>query len=196
MRLVVGLGNPGEQYLLTRHNAGFLFLDYLIDHYGLPDYKAKFLGGFTEGTISLPTEADKSQITKLMFLKPMTFMNLSGNSVRAVAQFYKIAPKDILVIHDEVDLPLGTIRSKQGGGNAGHNGLKSIEQSLNSPNFWRLRIGVGRSAHEQISTADHVLGNFTKAEFNGLTTMFPAIREAFEKLLSPRHPEETLKKPM
>lgn len=175
--------------MTTRHNAGFLFLDYLVDRYGFPDYTVKFKGGITEGMVPLappPSFSDAPSAVRMIFLKPMTFMNLSGQSVQAVTRFYKIYPKHILVIHDDVDLPLGTLRTKQGGGNGGHNGLKSIEQSLNSPNFWRLRIGVGRPPSEHVSTSDHVLGAFTKPEFKTLIDFFPTCEAAFQKMIIPQ----------
>lgn len=130
-RLVVGLGNPGPDYEQTRHNLGFWFVDRLAQALKVNlAVEGKFFGW-----------AGRSG--SLWLLKPTTFMNRSGQSVAALARFYKIAPEEILVVHDELDLPPGGIRIKQGGGNGGHNGLKDIQAQLGSPNFWRLRLGIG-----------------------------------------------------
>lgn len=173
MKLIVALGNPGEKYLKTRHNAGFLFLDYLADHFSLPPYQAKFKGAVTEGLIDGH---------KLYFLKPLTFMNLSGQSVAAMAQFFKIAPADILVIHDDLDIELGKIRLKIGGGTGGHNGLKSIESLMGSAQFWRLRIGIDRPVHKE-EVSSYVLNDFQKNELDLLTDLYEKMALHFPKLL-------------
>ncbi len=130
-RLIVGLGNPGPEYATTRHNVGFWFVDHLADKLKATlAPQAKFFG-----------KAARAGDTWL--LEPTTFMNRSGQSVAALANFYKIDPAEILVIHDELDLPPGGIRLKQGGGNGGHNGLKDIQARLGTPDFWRLRLGIG-----------------------------------------------------
>ncbi len=172
MKLIVGLGNPGKEYLLTRHNAGFLFLDTLIDSYHIPDYKSKFQGAVTEGRI---------HGHDLFFLKPLTYMNLSGGSVAALCKFYKIAPEEILVVHDDVDVALGKIKLKQGGGNAGHNGLKSLTASL-GPNFWRLRIGIDQKP-ERMDLSDYVLANLPKSELPTLQDLFEVMARNFDLLL-------------
>ncbi len=130
-RLIVGLGNPGPDYADTRHNAGFWLVDRLADqlHVSLAPQKSFF------GLVAKAGER--------WLLEPGTYMNKSGQAVGALARFYKIAPEEILVVHDELDLPPGGIRLKQGGGNGGHNGLKDIQAALGSPNFWRLRLGTG-----------------------------------------------------
>jgi PTH1 family peptidyl-tRNA hydrolase len=141
--LIVGLGNPGAQYLKTRHNAGFWFLDKLIQQFSAsfsPEKKFK-------GEFYLNKKQDKS----IALLKPMTFMNLSGESVRPCAQFYQIPSSEILVVHDELDLAAGDIRLKKGGGTGGHNGLKSIQQQLGTADFMRLRIGIGRPIHGEVT---------------------------------------------
>lgn len=173
MKLIIALGNPGEQYLKTRHNAGFLFLDHLIDHYGIADYQAKFKGAFTKGIINN---------CELYFLKPFTYMNLSGHSVQEICQFYKIAPEDILVIHDDLDIPLGTVKIKNAGSSGGHNGVKSIEQCLGTQNFWRLRIGIDRPPLKE-QVADYVLSNFTNNEIDSLADLFDLAVEKFSLLL-------------
>jgi len=130
-RLIVGLGNPGPEYESTRHNAGFWFVDALARQLKLNLMpQGKFFGSL-------------ARANELWLLQPMTFMNRSGQSVAALARFYKIAVEEILVVHDEIDLEPGEIRLKQGGGNGGHNGLKDIQSALGSPDFWRLRLGVG-----------------------------------------------------
>ena len=130
-RLVVGLGNPGSEYADHRHNLGFWFVDRLANELKLPlAAQGKFFGRVArEGELAL--------------LQPSTFMNHSGQAVAALARFYKIEAREILVVHDELDLPPGTIRLKQGGGNGGHNGLKDIQAHLATPDFWRLRLGIG-----------------------------------------------------
>jgi PTH1 family peptidyl-tRNA hydrolase len=172
IKLIVGLGNPGPQYALTRHNIGFLFLNFLPMIYdGFPAWQKKFQGLCTKGII---------ENQEVIFLQPQTFMNLSGQSVAACCHFFKILPEDLLVIHDDSDLEFLKIRVKQGGGNAGHNGLKSIEQHLGN-NFWRLRIGVGRPAHGDL--ADYVLAAFSKAEQEEISDLFPILGNHFPLLL-------------
>lgn len=155
MRLLVGLGNPGPEYARTRHNIGFMAADRIARRYSFSDFKKKFQGEYADGSIDGE---------RVILLKPMTFMNLSGNSVGALAQFYKVEPKDIMVIYDDVDLSPGKVRIKQGGGSGGHNGIKSIDSAV-GVNYWRVRMGVGK--HEHADTADYVLANFTKSEEKG-----------------------------
>jgi PTH1 family peptidyl-tRNA hydrolase len=130
-RLIVGLGNPGAEYEATRHNVGFWFVDQLADQLKVTlAPQSKFFG-------------KAGRVGELWLLQPTTYMNRSGQSVAALANFYKISPAEILVVHDELDLPPGGIRLKQGGGNGGHNGLKDIQAKLGTPDFWRLRLGIG-----------------------------------------------------
>jgi peptidyl-tRNA hydrolase, PTH1 family len=149
IRLVVGLGNPGPKYERTRHNAGFWFVDALARAHGksLPTEK-KFLG-------------EAARLTDdCWLLKPTTFMNRSGQSVAALAGFYQIAPEEILVVHDELDLKPGEAKMKLGGGVAGHNGLKDIQATLGTADFWRLRIGIGHPREQELSeqeVVDYVL---------------------------------------
>lgn len=146
-RLIVGLGNPGAEYEDTRHNAGFWLLDRLSRDLKVSlSPESKFLG--------LAARAGN-----VWLLQPTTFMNRSGHSVAALARFYKIEPEEVLVVHDELDLMPGAIRLKQGGGNGGHNGLKDIQAQLGSPNFWRLRLGIGhpRSLNLKQDVVDFVL---------------------------------------
>ncbi len=134
IKMIVGLGNPGSEYEQTRHNAGFWFIDELAWQYKatLTEEK-KFFGSVARISISG---------SDLWLLKPSTFMNRSGQAVAALAQFYKIKPEEILVVHDELDIPCGRIKFKLGGGNGGHNGLKDIQARLGTPDFYRLRLGI------------------------------------------------------
>lgn len=146
-RLIVGLGNPGAEYEATRHNVGFWFVDQLADRLKANlAVQPKFFGR-------------AGRAGDLWLLEPTTYMNRSGQSVAALANFYKITPAEILVIHDDLDLPPGGIRVKQGGGNGGHNGLKDIQARLGTPDFWRLRLGIGhpRTLGLNQQVADFVL---------------------------------------
>ena len=153
MKVIVGLGNPGPKYAETRHNAGFLVADLLAEIYKL-EFRNKFQGQWAEGVVD---------DVKVMLLKPMTFMNLSGRSVRELVGFYKTREEDILVVYDDMDLPLGKIRFRNHGSAAGHNGIKSILWELGTDTFWRLRLGVGRPSAER-SPVGHVLAPFTAEE--------------------------------
>ena len=154
MFLIVGLGNPGAEYKNTRHNVGFMAVDELADKYSFSPFKSKFDGQIAEGKIAGE---------KVFILKPQTFMNLSGNSVVKAAHFYKILPEEIVVIHDDMDLPVGKVRAKIGGGTGGHNGLKSIDAAI-SQNYNRVRIGVGHPQGEGEVVVNHVLSNFSKSD--------------------------------
>ena len=153
IRCVVGLGNPGAQYELTRHNAGFWLADLFADELGATFSEEKKL-------FSLVAKAHFEGQT-VYIAKPTTFMNRSGQAVAAICNFYKIAPQEVLVIHDELDLPPGAAKIKLGGGHAGHNGLRDIQKALGSPDFWRLRIGIGhpRDFGSQQAVAAYVLSN-------------------------------------
>lgn len=154
MHLLIGLGNIGREYQLTRHNFGFLLLDQIVADYGLVAQSKKFKSEVFTGEIDGK---------KVVAIKPQTFMNLSGEAVLAAASFYKIAPKDILVFHDDLDLAPVKIKVKIGGGNAGHNGLKSIDEVIGK-DYMRLRLGIGRPENSEFETADYVLGKFSRDE--------------------------------
>jgi peptidyl-tRNA hydrolase, PTH1 family len=154
IKLFVGLGNPGEQYLETRHNVGFWWIDFIGQNHKLSlKNSKKYFGEFSK----------HNEDGEVFFLKPSTFMNDSGKSVQALAKFYKIEPEEILVIHDELDIQPGTAKLKLGGGHGGHNGLKSIQTSLGSNNFWRLRIGVGHPG-DKSKVIGYVLNKPSKIE--------------------------------
>jgi PTH1 family peptidyl-tRNA hydrolase len=158
IKLFVGLGNPGGQYEATRHNAGFWWVDQVATSNNSPlKLDSKFLG--------LVVKLSNSNDTWL--LKPNTFMNASGKAVAALANYYKILPEQILVIHDELDLPAGTVKLKKAGGHGGHNGLKDITSALGTPEFWRLRLGIGHPGHKN-EVVNFVLKAPTKDEQNAL----------------------------
>jgi len=168
--LVVGLGNPGDRYAQTRHNAGFWFVDELARRYGGSFRSEKRFHGDV-ARISLPCG-------DCQLLKPTTFMNRSGLSVASLAQFFRIAPETILVAHDEIDLPPGTVRLKQGGGHGGHNGLRDIVPALGSPNFWRLRLGVGHPGHKD-QVVNYVLDRPRQEEARLIDDMIAAAADQF-----------------
>lgn len=175
MYLIVGLGNPGREYDRTRHNAGFMVVDHLANSFSFAPFKAKFDGLIAEGKIGTK---------KVFLLKPQTFMNLSGNAVVKAAHFYKILPQNIIVIHDDMDLPLGKVKAKCGGGAGGHNGLKSIDAVI-SPNYNRIRIGVGHGA----DAVRHVLSPFSMTEQEAVDAAVKLVEAHIEILLNKGMPE-------
>ena len=156
--LVVGLGNPGPTYANNRHNFGFLVLDALESSVNAQGWQSKFKGHFASGHL---------ETKRLFLLKPMTFMNLSGNSVQDAAHFYQLEAEEIIVVHDELDLPFGTVRIKKGGGTAGHKGISSIAQALKSTDFIRVRMGIDRPPSQNLT--NYVLDNFSTDEVRNLT---------------------------
>lgn len=173
MYLVVGLGNPGEEYALTRHNIGFMAADLIHSRYNFSPYKAKFDGLLAEGNIDGE---------KVLLLKPQTFMNLSGNSVIKVASFYKIPPQNIIVIHDDKDLVLGKIKAKIGGSAGGHNGIKNIDSHLGIE-YNRIRIGAGSPAEHHTDTISFVLSRFSKAELEVLQERLDFVAATINELI-------------
>ena len=173
MLLLVGLGNPGAKYEGNRHNAGFMAIDAIADHLGLPAFRSKFQAEVTDGKVGTD---------RILLMKPQTFYNESGRAVQEACRFHKIDPQDVIVFHDEIDLAPGKLRVKLGGGLAGNNGLKSIAAHL-SPDVWRVRIGVGHPGHKDAVTK-HVLRDFAKEEMNGwmgdfLARVGPATQHLF-----------------
>lgn len=177
MWILVGLGNPGKEYQDNRHNIGFMVIDEIAREYGFPAFRAKFEGEITEGRIG-----DE----KVVLVKPQTFMNLSGECVQKIARFYKVTPNRIIAIHDELDLVAGKMRVKKGGGAAGHNGLKSMDQHLNSQDYWRVRMGIGHPGDKERVTG-HVLGDFSKEEEKWLPIWIEACAKNIALLLSGKH---------
>ncbi len=168
--IIVGLGNIGKDYNLTRHNIGFVCLDHLHESLGLPAWIDK---KDLKATVSVGVAGDK----RIILVKPRTMMNLSGESVQAVAHFYKVSDYDTVVVHDELDIPFGQIRTRTGGGSAGHNGIKSVSQHLGE-NYRRVRIGVGKASDQD--AADFVLGKFSKEE----QAQLPALTKEVTALLT------------
>jgi PTH1 family peptidyl-tRNA hydrolase len=171
MQLWVGLGNPGPQYAMHRHNVGFMALDVMADMHGFGPVQKKFSGWLQEGRIGPE---------KVLLLKPATFMNESGRSVGEAMRFYKLGIEALTVFHDELDLAPFKVKVKVGGGTAGHNGLRSIDKHL-GPDFRRVRLGIGHPGHKDRVTG-HVLGNYGKAELDDLTNMLAAISAEAEWL--------------
>jgi PTH1 family peptidyl-tRNA hydrolase len=171
-KLIVGLGNPGPKYSWTRHNAGFIVLDRFASLAGIPVTRKSFAGLYGEGN---------SHGHRLLLLKPQTFMNLSGRSVAEALRFHKLSPADLVVIHDELDIPFGQIKLKEGGGHGGHNGLRSLHQELGTGNYLRLRVGIGRP--ERGDMADYVLSQFSKPEMNALPGLVDAIVDGLEMFI-------------
>jgi peptidyl-tRNA hydrolase, PTH1 family len=174
MRLVVGLGNPGARYARNRHNIGFMAVDAIARRYGIGAFRNRFKGELAEGAIDGE---------RRLLLKPQTFMNASGEAVLAVMSFYKIAPEDIVVIHDEIDLREAKLRVKRGGGNAGHNGLRSID-ALIGPDYWRVRIGIGHPGVKEL-VQPYVLQNFFSQEVTEwVEPLIDVVAETIPLLLS------------
>jgi PTH1 family peptidyl-tRNA hydrolase len=163
---MVGLGNPGPAYASNRHNVGFMAVDAIAARHRFTPFRAKFQAQLSEGSLAG---------RPVLLLKPMTFMNVSGQAVLAASTFFKIPPGDVIVFHDEIDLAAGKVRVKTGGGHAGHNGLRSLHAHI-GPDYGRVRIGVGRpgSKHEVV---DHVLDDFAKADRAWLDPLLDAIAE-------------------
>lgn len=172
--IIVGLGNPGAQYEGTRHNAGFLAIDYIADTCGVKIDRARYRALTAEVTL-----AQK----RVLLMKPQTFMNLSGEAVREAANFYHIPPENVIVLYDDVTLPVGRMRVRGKGSDGGHNGIKSIVAQLGSSAFPRIRLGVGEKPSPEYDLADWVLSRFGAAERETLSKTFPVAKEGAELLL-------------
>ena len=171
--LIVGLGNPGSKYAKNRHNVGFMVLDRLASALGTTVSRSKFKGHYATATVEGRSVA---------LLKPMTFMNLSGQSVVPARTFFNVTDANIIVVHDEIDLPFGTVKIKVGGGHAGHNGLRSIIAQLGGRDFIRVRVGVDRPVHGAV--ADFVLSDFSKEECDWLTDLIDRSVDALRLVLA------------
>ena len=166
MKLFVGLGNPGAQYEKTRHNIGFLAIDAIIRGHGFSAERSKFQAAMSEG--KLGTE-------KIVALKPMTFMNLSGQSIGEAMRFFKLAPEDVVVFHDELDLDPGRLKVKTGGGHAGHNGLRSTHEHI-GPDFTRVRLGIGHPGDKKL-VSNYVLRDFARADWAWIDPLLDAVAD-------------------
>lgn len=198
--LVTFLGNYGKEYKDTRHNAAWIFAEQL-PFASVLSWQSKFKGEYTaldsaflisqaqRYEMSIPPQAETGN-RRIYFVKPMTYMNLSGESIGEIARFYKIQPAEILIVHDELELAPGTVSLKWSGGLGGHNGLRSAKTVLGTADFWRLRLGIGRPDHKDV--AGYVLSSFTSDEQILLSRTFPAVSQLlFNILLTP--PEQYLK---
>jgi PTH1 family peptidyl-tRNA hydrolase len=173
VKLLVGLGNPGARYARTRHNVGWMAVDAIAAAHGFGPERVKFHGRVREGALGRE---------KAMVLRPETWMNLSGDSVGAAVRFLKLAPADVIVFHDELDLAPGKLRVKAGGGHAGHNGLRSLHQHI-GPDYRRVRIGIGHPG-DKARVADYVLHDFDKADEAWLGPLLEGVAEGAPMLLA------------
>jgi PTH1 family peptidyl-tRNA hydrolase len=180
LHLVVGLGNPGKKYEKNRHNVGFMVVERLARSHALPDFKEKWSAVWTKGELS-----SSGRRFPIALLEPQTFMNLSGDSVQPAAAFLKTEPASVIVIHDELDIPWKDVRLKVGGGHAGHNGLRSIIGRLGTPDFIRVRVGIGRPPPGfKGDVADYVLQNFDSMEAAELGDVVDRAAAAVERVVA------------
>lgn len=173
MKIIAGLGNPGDQYRLTRHNMGFLVADALADDAGIAIQKKKFEALLGDGRLG---------DHRVLLVKPQTFMNLSGQSVRQVIDFYQKTAEDLIVVHDDLDLPFGTVRIKVGGGDGGHKGVRSLMDHLGEDAFTRVRLGIGKPPFRD-DTEYYVLQPFPKADLEALAEVVRKACEAIREIL-------------
>lgn len=173
--IIVGLGNPGSEYAKTRHNAGFMAIDYIAEKKGVKIDRSKFHALVAEAVIG---------DTRVMLMKPTTYMNNSGEAISEAARFYKIAPENIIVLHDEISFSPGLFRIRRKGSDGGHNGLKSIINHLASDAFPRIKLGVGQKPNPQYDLASWVLGKFDASDIEKLTQRFPDALSAVELIVS------------
>lgn len=177
MWLIVGLGNPGKEHALNRHNVGFMAVDEIAAHYNFPAFRSKFEGEISEGRIAGE---------KVVLLKPMTYMNESGQSVGKAVKFFKVPADKMVVFYDELDLTPGKIKIKQGGGTAGHNGLKSLDRHCPDKNYWKIRLGIGHPGDRNRVTG-YVLSDFSKTEQKWLEPWIGSISDHVPLLLQDNH---------
>lgn len=196
MKLIVGLGNPGEKYEKTRHNMGFMVVDHFLKDFE-PIQKTKWENSakFKSDIVKLDwnrrsTNSGQAILQKVILVEPKTYMNLSGMAVKLISSFYKIQPSDIWIIHDELDLPIGTMKIRFGGASAGHHGVESIIKALGTDKFWRFRLGTGES-HSKVKIAKHmirkadefVLSNFKPGEGKKVRDLVKRAAKAIEMAL-------------
>ena len=173
MWLIVGLGNPDEKHEGNRHNVGFMAIEHIADTHDFEPFKKKFLGAVAKGKIGSET---------VLLLTPHTYMNNSGNSITQAAKFFKIPPEKIIVLYDELDLDPGKLRVKKGGGAAGHNGIRSAIAQLGTPDFWRVRIGIGHPG-DKSRVSNYVLSDFSKAEQKWLEPLLESLANEIPLML-------------
>ena len=173
--LVVGLGNPGGKYTFTRHNTGFLALDFIAEKCGVKVDRVRFK------SLCADTRIGEHRV---LLMKPQTFMNLSGEAVRDAADFYKIPPENIIVLFDDINFDVGAMRIRRSGSDGGHNGIKSIIYQLNSDAFPRVKIGVGKKPSPDYDLADYVLGTYSDADKKTLFSAFSRVYDGVELILS------------
>ena len=171
MILIVGLGNPGKQYEQTRHNIGFDVIDYMANKYNIDVNREKFKGICGEGFI---------ENKKVILLKPLTYMNLSGESIRELANFYKLEDDEIIVVYDDISLDIGRLRIREKGSAGGHNGIKSIIQNLGGDKFPRVKVGVGQPKDNLVN---HVLGKFSKEDREHIEKVIPVVSDAIVEIV-------------
>ena len=171
MVLLVGLGNPGQDYAKNRHNIGFMAVDEIVERHGFGPWRRRFQGQAADGRLSGK---------RAFALKPETYMNESGRAVTAAMRYYRLEPEDVIVLYDEIDLEAGKVRCKQGGGNAGHNGLRSLDSHIGR-NYVRVRLGIGHPG-DRDRVSSHVLGNFSKADMKWVTDVIDAVSDAIPAL--------------
>jgi PTH1 family peptidyl-tRNA hydrolase len=174
VKLWVGLGNPEPGMARNRHNVGFMAIDRIAHRHGFSPWRQRFKGVVAEGQIAGE---------RILALKPLTYMNASGESVQPAAAFFKLAPEDITVFYDELDLAPGKVRVKRGGGSAGHNGLRSMDRHLETPDYWRVRIGIGHPG-DKARVLGHVLGNFAAADEDWLVALLDSLADAAPLLVA------------
>ncbi|MDX8047535.1 aminoacyl-tRNA hydrolase [Gracilibacillus sp. S3-1-1] len=179
MKCIVGLGNPGTKYAQTRHNVGFMVIDKLLERNGWTLNKSKFKGHFAMENV---------EGEKVILLEPQTYMNLSGESLRPLMDFYNLQPEDVTVIYDDLDLPLGKVRLRQTGGHGGHNGVRSCIDQLGTKQFNRVRFGIGRPT-SPITVIDYVLGKFDKDEQEILNESIERAADAMESWIKQPFPK-------
>lgn len=173
--LVVGLGNPGSKYANTRHNIGFMVVDTITANLSCGKAKLKHKSEIFEGNV---------KGAKVLFIKPQTFMNNSGEAVREIAKFYKIEPQNIIVVSDDVSLDVGVLRIRRKGSHGGHNGLKSIMNLVGSEDIPRIKVGVGKKPHPDYDLADFVLGRFSKEDIPKIQDAIKKCSDAIECIIS------------
>jgi PTH1 family peptidyl-tRNA hydrolase len=173
MRLLVGLGNPGPRYAGNRHNIGFMAVDAIVRRHSFSTIRERFHGLTAEGTIDGE---------KVLALAPQTFMNDSGRAVQAAVQFFKLQPSDVIVLYDEIDLPLAKVRAKRGGGAGGHNGIRSIDAHIGA-DYWRVRLGVDHPGQKEM-VKSYVLMDFFKEEHATVQAMLDAVADAIPLMIA------------